>query len=194
MPMLVEEIQRPPKPRRLPVVLSPEEVKVLIERIPNNKHKALMALIYSAGLRIGEALSLEITDIDSRRNLIFIRSAKGNKDRYTLLSAKLLDLLRTYYKGSRPKRFLFEGRPGEQYSPASARKILKNALYRAEIYKPGITLHTLRHSFATHLLENGTDLRYIQSLLGHQSPKTTMIYTHVTRTSLERIKNPFDAF
>tara|TARA_R110000765_G_scaffold390436_3_gene483136 strand:+ start:41 stop:916 length:876 start_codon:yes stop_codon:yes gene_type:complete len=192
-PMLIDELQRPPKPRRLPVVLSPEEVKLLIDRIPNNKHKALMALIYSGGLRIGEALSLQLTDIDSGRNLIFIRSAKGNKDRYSLLSAKLLELLRTYYKGARPQKFLFEGRPGEPYSAASARKILKKGLYKAGISKSGITLHTLRHSFATHLLENGTDLRYIQELLGHQSPKTTMIYTHVTRTSLERIVNPFDA-
>src|SRR5690606_25318342 len=139
----------------------------------------LLALIYSSGLRIGEALSLKLTDIDSKRMLIHIKSAKGKKDRYTLLSESFLEQLRDYYRHYKPKDFLFEGQEGQQYSTASSQKMFKQTIKRCNINKH-VTLHTLRHSFATHLLESGTDLRYIQSLLGHNSPKTTMIYTHVS--------------
>jgi integrase/recombinase XerD len=175
----------------LPNVLSKEEVLKIIDSTENIKHKTLLALIYSAGLRISEALSMKPKDIDSVRMLIHVKNAKGKKDRYTLLSEKVLTLLREYYLVYKPKEFLFEGQFGGMYSSRSAQIILKHAAKKALIKKT-ITLHTLRHSFATHLLESGTDLRYIQELLGHSSPKTTMIYTHVSNNSLKKIKNPFD--
>lgn len=191
-PIDLEMIQRPNKPKKLPVVLSQTEVARLIQGTHNLKHRALLALLYSAGLRIGEALRLELTDIDSARMLIFIRSAKGKRDRYTLLSQKILELLREYYKVYKPCHYIFEGSTGGMYTASSARKVLIYNLHKSNIFKKGITLHSLRHSFATHLLENGTDLRYIQELLGHQSPKTTMIYTHVTQKNIQNIRNPFD--
>lgn len=185
------EIERPKKEKKLPEVLSSDEVKHMLHNIINLKHRTLLSLIYSAGLRIGEALRIRITDIDSKRMVIHIKSAKGKKDRYTLLSSHFLELLREYYITYKPKDYLFEGQNGNLYSASSAQSILRKAARRAHITKP-ITLHTLRHSFATHLLENGTDIRYIQTLLGHSSPKTTMIYTHVSETSIRNIKNPFD--
>lgn len=184
-------LERPRKEKKLPIVLSTNEVKLIFNSITNLKHKALLSLLYSAGLRIGEAINLEIKDIDSQRMLIHIKQAKGKKDRYTLLSPTFIKILRDYYITYKPKKYLFEGQKGGKYSNTSAQKILKTALIKANIHKR-ITLHSLRHSFATHLLENGTDIRYIQELLGHSSPKTTMIYTHVTETSLKKIKNPFD--
>ena len=185
------ELKRPRKEKKLPVVLSLEEVKAILDVTENLKHKTLLSLIYSAGLRIGEALNIKVKDIDSKRMLIHIKGAKGKKDRYTLLSTSFLVLLRYYYKSYKPKNYLFEGQHAEQYSVTSAQKVLRNATEKIGLKKK-ITLHTLRHSFATHLLENGTDIRYIQELLGHNSPKTTMIYTHVTETSIRKIKNPFD--
>ena len=190
-PLISLNIERPKKPIRLPEVLSIDEVKAIIDSITNLKHKTLLSLIYSGGLRIGEALTLKIKDIDSKRMVIHLKSAKGKKDRYTLLSENFLELLRLYYKTYKPKDYLFEGQEGKLYSNSSAQVILKKAVKKAKISKP-VTLHTLRHSFATHLLENGTDIRYIQTLLGHSSPKTTMIYTHVSETSIRNIKNPFD--
>jgi len=190
-PLALEDYERPDKPRRLPEVLSKDEVKQLLDCVQNLKHRALLTLLYSAGLRIGEALRIKPSDIDSARMLIFIRGAKGKKDRYVLLSDRFLSELRRYYKAYRPKNYLFEGRNGGMYTASSARQILHRALRQTDIQKR-VKLHTLRHSFATHLLENGTDLRYIQQLLGHHSPKTTMIYTHVSTHSLQNIKNPFD--
>jgi integrase/recombinase XerD len=184
-------LERPRKEIKLPVVLSMEEIKRLFDVITNVKHRTLLSLIYSGGLRIGEAINLKIRDIDSKRMLIHIKGAKGKKDRYTLLSESFSGLLRDYYKIYKPKEFLFEGQNTAKYSSASAQKILKYGVEKAGINKK-ITLHTLRHSFATHLLENGTDIRYIQELLGHSSPKTTMIYTHVSENSIRRIKNPYD--
>ena len=184
-------IERPRKEKKLPIVLSGGEIKSIFNTITNLKHKALLSLLYSAGLRIGEAINLEITDIDSQRMLIHIKQAKGKKDRYTLLSEAFVKILRDYYIAYKPKKYLFEGQKGGKYSNTSAQKVLKTALFKAGIRKK-VTLHSLRHSFATHLLEKGTDIRYIQELLGHSSPKTTMIYTHVTETSLKKIKNPFD--
>ncbi|WP_428742436.1 tyrosine-type recombinase/integrase [Tenacibaculum sp.] len=186
------QIVRPKKEKKLPTVLSLDEVKLILNNINNLKHKALIALIYSAGLRIGEAINLKITDIDSKRMLICVENSKGKKDRYTLLSPLFLVLVRQYYSVYKPKIFLFEGADGNKYSPTSAQKILSNAVRKTSISKK-VTLHTLRHSFATHLLESGTDLRYIQELLGHGSPKTTMIYTHVSNKQLSQIKNPFDS-
>ncbi|WP_304200526.1 site-specific integrase [Flavobacterium alvei] len=189
--MIVDKIHRPKNAKTLPNVLSKEETFKLIDLTTNLKHKTLLALIYSSGLRISEAINMKIIDIDSQRMLIHIKNAKGKKDRYTLLSTKVLGLLREYYVVYKPKIFLFEGQYGEQYSSRSAQSVLQQSAKKAGITRP-ISLHTLRHSFATHLLENGTDLRYIQDLLGHSSPKTTMIYTHVTSTSLKKIINPFD--
>ncbi|WP_281635783.1 tyrosine-type recombinase/integrase [Flavobacterium marginilacus] len=187
----IDKIYRPKNAKRLPNVLSKEETFRLIDLTANIKHKTLLALIYSSGLRISEAINMKIIDVDSQRMLIHIKNAKGKKDRYTLLSNRVLGLLREYYTIYKPKTFLFEGQHGGQYSSRSAQSILQQSAKKAGITKP-ISLHTLRHSFATHLLESGTDLRYIQDLLGHNSPKTTMIYTHVSSTSLKKIINPFD--
>ncbi len=189
--MLVDKIHRPKNAKTLPNVLSKEEAFKLIDLTTNLKHKTLLALIYSSGLRISEAINMKITDIDRQRMLIHVKNAKGKKDRYTLLSTKVLGLLKEYYAIYKPKTYLFEGQYGEQYSSRSAQAVLQQSAKKAGITKQ-ISLHTLRHSFATHLLENGTDLRYIQDLLGHSSPKTTMIYTHVSSTSLKNIINPFD--
>lgn len=189
--IVIEELHRPKNAKRLPNVLSKEETFELIDSTINLKHKTLLALIYSSGLRISEAINMKITDIDSQRMLIHVKNAKGKKDRYTILSTKVLVLLREYYTVYKPKTYLFEGQYGKQYSSRSAQSVLQQSAKKAGITKQ-ITLHTLRHSFATHLLESGTDLRYIQDLLGHSSPKTTMIYTHVSSTSLKKIINPFD--
>jgi len=146
---------------------------------------------YSGGLQSSEALNLKPGDIDSKRMMIHIRGGKGKKDRITLLSGRLLELLREYYRLYKPSGYLFDGQMGGQYSERSAQMVLKQAANKAGITRP-VTLHTLRHSFATHLLENGTDLRYIQSLLGHSSPKATQIYTHITTKGFDQIKSPLD--
>ncbi|WPP47969.1 site-specific tyrosine recombinase/integron integrase [Catalinimonas niigatensis] len=184
-------IERPQRERRLPIVLSEEEVLKLFEVTENLKHKCLLMLIYSAGLRISEALALKIKDIDSERMQILIRNAKGGKDRLGLLSASILPLLREYFQLYQPKEYLFEGEHGGAYSARSAQSVLRLSVSKAKIRKR-VTLHTLRHSFATHLLEKGTDLRYIQTLLGHNSSKTTEIYTHVSTKALGEIKSPLD--
>ena len=175
----------------MPNVLSKEEVKKILEAHVNLKHRAMLSLIYSCGLRRSELLHLKSTDIDSKRNIVIIRQSKGRKDRIAPLSPKILDLLRDYYKMYKPKNYLFEGKTEEQYSEQSLQSVLKQALKKVNITKP-VTLHWLRHSYATHLLESGTDLRYIQELLGHNSSKTTEIYTHVSTKSLQQIKSPFD--
>ena len=184
-------IQRPRAGRKLPVVLSEEEVAHLLRQIKNLKHKCIVLLIYSGGLRLSECVNLELSDIDSKRMLITIRNSKGGKDRQTILSAKLLPLLRDYYRIYKPKKFLFESLQGGQYSDRSVQEIVKKAASRARFLKK-VTVHTLRHSFATHLLERGVDLRYIQALLGHTNTKTTQIYTHITRKGMENIVSPLD--
>lgn len=185
------DIERPLKDRRLPEILSQEEVKQLLTNVKNIKHKTVLSLVYACGMRIGEALALKINAIDSVRGFIHIKHAKGAKDRYVPLSDKTLILLRQYYRLYKPKVYLFEGEEGHVYSQESCRKILRKAVEATSI-KKYVTLHTLRHSYATHLLESGTDIRYIQDILGHNSPKTTMIYTHVSHSSLKKIRNPFD--
>ncbi|RZJ65626.1 MAG: integrase [Flavobacterium sp.] len=187
----IQDIERPRKEKKLPTVLSMDEVGRIMMAAVSLKHKALLSLIYSGGFRISEVLNLKMADIDSDRMLIHVRNAKGRKDRYTLLSQKALVLLREYFVVYQPKVFLFEGPSGGQYSSRAAQSVLQNAAARAGI-KKSISLHTLRHSFATHLLEHGTDIRYIQDLLGHSSPKTTMIYTHVSDSSVQNIRNPLD--
>lgn len=191
MPNRFYNIERPRKDKKLPVVLSKEHVIKIIENTNNLKHRCIVSLLYSAGLRRSELLNLRITDIDSSRMLINVRDAKGSKDRYTLLSKTALNDLRGYYKQWKPSVYLFESPNGEKYSPNSVGKIVTNASLKAGINKK-VSPHTLRHSFATHLLENGTDLRYIQLLLGHSSTKTTEIYTHVAKSSFDSIKNPLD--
>lgn len=190
--MEVDFIQRPRREKRLPNVLSKLEVKSILESPINLKHRAMLSLIYACGLRRSELLNLTLKDVLSDRHLLFIRQSKGKKDRMLPISDKLITMLREYYRAYKPKIWLFEGQnPGEQYSERSIQLVLNQALNKARINKP-VTLHWLRHSYATHLLENGTDLRYIQELLGHSSSKTTEIYTHVSTHSIQKIKSPFD--
>jgi site-specific recombinase XerD len=186
------QLERPLKETKLPTVLSVEEVQAMIHSTNNLKHRMMIMLCYSAGLRLSELLNVKPGDIDSDRMQIKIKGAKGKKDRYTLLSTKLLPLLRDYYQKYHPKEYLFEGEGGGTYSERSMQTLVRDALQRAKITKHA-TVHTLRHSFATHLLENGTDLRYIQNLLGHSSSKTTEVYTHVTSKALSGIKSPLDS-
>ncbi len=188
----IDIIHRPKKPKLLPNVLSKEEVKQIIEAHYNVKHKVMLSLIYACGLRRGELLHLKPEHVDSKRNILLIKQAKGRKDRIVPISEKIITMLRDYYKVYKPSTWLFEGQnKGELYSAESLQHVLKQALVKSGIKKP-ITLHWLRHSYATHLLEAGTDLRYIQELLGHCSSKTTEIYTHVSTKSLQKIKSPFD--
>jgi len=191
MPQRFYKIERPRKEEKLPKVISKEEVEALIKVTRNIKHKCILSLLYSAGLRRSELLNLKITDIESDRMLIMVRNAKGFKDRYTLLSKKVLLDLRKYYKEYRPKDYLFEGEKGGIYSATSVRMILNRSRKWAKIHK-NVTPHMLRHSFATHLLENGVDIRYIQKLLGHRSTITTEIYTHVAKEAFNKITNPLD--
>ena len=184
-------IDRPRKEKMLPEVLSEEEVVQILNATENLKHKAILMTIYSAGLRVSELTNLRIKDIDSNRMQIRVEQAKGKKDRYTLLGEKTLEILRKYVAEYKPKVWLFEGVNGERYSTSSIQANLKIAVEKTDI-KKRITVHTLRHSFATHLLEAGTDIRYIQSLLGHSSGKTTEIYTHITTKGFEQIKSPLD--
>ncbi len=191
MPNRYYEIERPNKEHKLPMVISKEEVLAIIDNTNNIKHRCIVSLLYSAGLRRGELINLKITDIDSKRMAIRLDSAKGNKDRYTLLSKRVLEELREYYKLWKPKEYLFEGPDGGLYSGRSISCIIKNAALKTGIRKK-VTPHMLRHSFATHLLENGTDLRNIQALLGHNSLKTTEIYAHVATNHFNKIKNLLD--
>lgn len=184
-------LERPGKEKSLPTVLNTEEITVILRATNNLKHRAILTVIYSAGLRIGELVQLKIKDIDSSRMQIRIEQGKGKKDRYTLLSPKTLDLLRIYFKAYQPKEYLFEGQEGGQYSARSIQTFFREISKKVGI-KKRVSVHTLRHSFATHLLENGTDLRYIQALLGHESSKTTEVYTHVTTKGFEQIKSPLD--
>ena len=172
-------------------MLSEEEISRLISSVENLKHKCLLMLIYSAGLRISEALNLRKADIDTERMQVNIRGGKGKKDRVSLLSTQVLSILEDYYQLYEPVEYIFEGMEGGKYSARSAQQILRKACQRSGIDKK-VTLHTLRHSFATHLLETGTDLRYIQVLLGHESSKSTEIYTHVSTKALKNIKSPLD--
>lgn len=188
----VEKIHRPKREKKLPNVLSKEEVKAILDAHSNIKHKMMLSMIYSCGLRCGELLALQPVHIDSKRNIVLLKNSKGKKDRIAPLSPKILEMLREYYRLYKPTTYLFEGQTeGTPYSDKSLQQVLKQALEKAKITKP-VTLHWLRHSYATHLLESGTDLRYIQELLGHNSSKTTEIYTHVSTKSIQQIKSPFD--
>jgi integrase/recombinase XerD len=188
----LEELHRPRREHHLPNVLSKEEVKALLDATKNLKHRSMLSLIYACGLRRGELIRLLPTDIDSSRGILIIRQSKGKKDRIVPLGSKIIDLLRAYFKDYRPQKWLFEGaQAGTPYGERSLQLVLKQACQRAGI-KKDVTLHWLRHSYATHLHESGTDIRYIQELLGHNSSRTTEIYTHVSTRSLQNIRSPFD--
>jgi site-specific recombinase XerD len=186
------DLPRPRREKKLPQVLGMDSVWRILTAPANVKHRAILYLIYAAGLRVGEVVRLRVDDIDSERMMIRIRQGKGKKDRYTMLSSAALALLRAYVRKDRPEHWLFPGAGGDGHiHERTVQKIFEQARVKAGIPK-GPTVHTLRHSFATHLLEQGTDLRYIQELLGHASPKTTEIYTHVSRKALQNIQSPLD--
>jgi site-specific recombinase XerD len=189
----VYEIKRPKKDKKLPVVLSQKEVFRILSLVTNIKHRTILMLIYSGGLRIGEAVKLRVEDIDPERKLIYIKSAKGRKDRYTILSDVALKTAQKYFDLYKPQRWLFPGsRPDKHITTRTVQAIFEDACKNAGITKD-VSPHSLRHSFATHLLESGIDLRYIQELLGHKSSKTTERYTHVSNKDLSKIKSPLDA-
>ncbi len=186
------QIERPRGRRSLPNVLSKEEVRKMLDSIPNDKHRMMLSLIYACGLRRSELLNLRPDDIERSRGLLRIRQAKGYKDRIVPISLRTIEMVDSYIQRYKPINYLFEGqKAGEQYTASSLEKVLKRACSKAGL-KSEISLHWLRHSYATHLLESGTDLRYIQELLGHSSSRTTEIYTHVTDKSIQRIRSPFD--
>lgn len=182
---------RPRRERKIPPVLSRAEVRLLLSRPHNLKHRMMLSLIYSAGLRLGELVALEIRDIDSSRMVIHLRNAKGRKDRLVPLSKKALEQLREYWQAYRPQKHLFEGQNGGAYSPRSVQAVFKRALKASGICKPA-TVHTLRHSYATHLLEAGTDVKLIQALLGHESIRTTERYLHVGNRTVLSVQSPLD--
>ena len=184
-------IERPIKDKKLPIVLSKNEVQALLNATSNLKHLTILAIIYSCGLRVSEIIDLKIKEIDSQRMVINIRKSKGNKDRQVQLTNQILELIRVYYKQYKPSNYLINGQNCDKYSASSIQKTIKRSCAKARIYKT-VTPHTLRHSFATHLLENGTDIRYIQTILGHSDIKTTQIYTHVSSAHLKNIQNPSD--
>lgn len=185
------EIPRPKKPLKLPKVIAPSDIKKLFEATSNLKHNTMLKLCYGLGLRVSEVVNLKITDIDSKSMQVFIERAKGKKDRYVNLPTSILPQLRTYFIKYKPKIYLFEGQYGGQYSSRSAQQVFKNALLKAKINKT-VSIHSLRHSFATHLLEQGTDIRFIQELLGHNDIKTTLLYTEVSDKSIRKIISPLD--
>ena len=185
------DLPRPKKPWKLPSVLAEEEVLEMIQRMTNLKHKSILMAGYAGGLRVSEIIGLKLVDIDSKRMMIHIHGAKGKKDRMVPLSKILLETLRKYYLAYHPKEWIFENPQGGQYSIRSAQQILQDAKFAAGIHKKG-SIHMLRHSYATHLMEGGTDIRIIQELLGHNSIKTTMRYTHVSKKDIGRIESPLD--
>lgn len=186
-----DALKRPGKSQQLPTVLSQDEVRRILISTTNLKHRSVLALIYSAGLRISEAQNLRLGDLDFDRLQIHIKNAKGRKWRYVALSKMICVLMNNYIAAYDPIDFVFEGQYGGRYSANSIRKALKKACNKAGIKKK-VSPHSLRHSYATHLLESGVDLRFVQELLGHAKPETTMLYTHITRNQLLRIQSPFD--
>ncbi len=188
----IVSIPRPKKEKKLPKILSREKLLRLFEVITNPKHRALLLVVYSAGLRVGEVVRLQVTDIDTDRRMIHIRQSKGRKDRYVMLSKVAEKAIEVYSQAFKPTRWLFPGqRAGRHLTERTVEKVLDGACEKAGLSKETV-VHTLRHSFATHLLEHGTDLRYIQVLLGHESSKTTEIYTHVSTKNISGIRSPLD--
>jgi len=191
-PKMFFDIPRPKKPQRLPKTLSKREVRKIFSVTSNKKHLVALQLAYGMGLRVSEVVNLKVEDIDSDRLMVHIRGAKGKKDRYVPLPVSLLGLLRAYYLEYRPESYLLEGQYGGQYAKVSVQNVFKTAMRKAGIEKR-VGIHGLRHSYATHLLEAGADMRFIQELLGHNSIKTTQIYTKVTPRSLSKIVSPLDS-
>ena len=188
----VDQIPHARRPQRLPVILSPTEVTQLLAAAPTLKYRTALTIVYAAGLRVSEVLALKVHDIDSHRMVIRVAQGKGRKDRYVMLSPKLLTLLRTYWKAARPADWLFPSKiPGQPLNVASLQRACQEARQAAGLTKP-VTVHTLRHSFATHLLESGTNVRAIQLLLGHRSLATTARYTHVSPQVFGALPSPFD--
>jgi len=192
-PEVVKDIPYPKRPKTLPVILSQEEVLSFFEKIRSVKYKAIIATAYAAGLRISEVCSLRISDIDSKRMRIHIRSGKGKRDRYVMLGETLLTLLREYFKAARPKgEYLFPGqKPGTRLTTAAVSRVLRQVNKKTGLSKKA-TMHTFRHCFATHLMEAGTDIRVLQILLGHSSIKTTLRYTHITDRLVGKLASPLD--
>ncbi|MDG5491669.1 site-specific tyrosine recombinase/integron integrase [Psychroserpens sp. SPM9] len=185
------ELMRPYKSKKLPIVLSQQEVLRLIQKTSNLKHRTIIALLYSCGLRISELLNLRVTDIDINRRQIHIKRSKGRKDRYVGMAESFLPLCLNYVQTYEPRLYFIENKQMQPYSAESVRAFLRRNCKKAGIIKR-VTPHTLRHSYATHMLEQGVNIRYIQSLLGHSRPETTMIYTHIKRQDLLEISNPLD--
>lgn len=189
---IVYNLPRPKRENTLPEILSKEEVGRILCSVSNIKHRAILYLVYSSGLRVGEVVRLKVTDIDKDRMLLRVEQGKGRKDRYTLLSPVALEIVNKYMAVEEPEDRLFPGgNEGSFLTERSVQKVFKAACDKAKIGKE-VSVHTLRHSFATHLLESGTDIRYIQELLGHSSSKTTEIYTHVSKNSIRKIRSPLD--
>jgi site-specific recombinase XerD len=187
----VDKINMPKKDKKLPIVLSIEEVLLLLQSTKNMKHRVTIAMLYASGLRVGEIINLKLSDFNFNRKQLHIKNAKGRKDRYTTIAESLFPLIKNYYNTYKPKVYFIENPKGGKYSPESIRAFLRQSTKIAEINK-NITPHSLRHSYATHMLEQGIDIRYIQELLGHSRPETTMLYTHVARKDLQEIKSPLD--
>jgi site-specific recombinase XerD len=185
------DIPRPKMPWQLPKHISQRDIRKLFATVENTKHALMLKICYGMGLRVSEIVNLKITDIDSGNMQVLIARAKGKKDRYVNLPESILEDLRNYYRQYRPKKFLFEGQEGGKYSIRSVQHVFKNALEKAKINK-NVGIHSLRHSFATHLLENGTDVSFIQQLLGHNDIETTMKYAKVAQKNLKKIKSPLD--
>ena len=190
---VVEKIKYPKAKIKLPVVLDLSEVRTMLSVMENLKHRAVLTITYSAGLRVSETAHLKVTDIDSKRMMVRVRQGKGGKDRYTILSKTTLECLREYWRAYRPKDWLFEGQQeGSHICYTSIRNIFVEAKERAGITKP-VGPHSLRHAFATHLIEAGTSLHHVQLLLGHKSPKTTTVYLHVSKMNLAQVSSPLDS-
>ena len=190
-PQMFFDIPRPKKPSTLPKMLSKTEIRKLFKQVENQKHLLILKLCYGMGLRVSEIVNIKINNIDSDRMQVLIAGAKGKKDRYVNLPESVLELLRLYYRAYKPKEWLFEGQYGGAYSARSVQAVFKRSMKKAGIQKQ-IGIHGLRHSYATHLLESGADLRFIQQLLGHHSIKTTQIYTHVSNRATSKLKSPLD--
>ena len=186
-----DSVERPRRSRALPKVFSKEEVMKIFSATRNNKHRMILWMIYSCGLRRSEVTNIKLTDLDAERGILHIREGKGNVDRMVPVSPKVWEKISTYIKGYNPITYLFEGQTGGKYSVESVYSVFKQSLRRAGIHKD-VGVHCLRHSYATHLHESGLDIRYIQELLGHKSTRTTEIYTHVSRRNLFAIRSPIE--
>ena len=185
-----QKLRQPKRTNRLPAVLTKLEIENILGQIENKKHRVLLATAYAAGLRVSEIVSLRVKDVDFTEMTLVVRQGKGRKDRLTIISPRLIDDLKNLTRGKSGADYVFESNRGGKLTTATAQKVFYQALRRANIKKPA-TFHSLRHSFATHLLENGVDVRYVQELLGHQNIRTTQIYTHVTNPALRNIESPF---